>query len=442
MQVQELKNEGLTREFSVTIPNENLESALVKKLEEIGKTVKVQGFRPGKVPMSILRKRFGGECRAEILDQAVNDSIQKTLSERKLRPAVNPKIELINFAENENLQFKMDVEVLPEVEPMDFSQLTLDKPVVPVTEQQIEEVLERAVKNSLKAVKLEEQRAAQMGDHVVFDFDGAVDGERKPGMKAEGHVLELGSKQFIDTFEEQLVGLIPGDSKTVKVTFPADYHATELASKAAEFEVKLHEIRTLPAVEINDAVAKERGFVDLKDFRNYISKNLESQKNNVVRDYLKRKLFDLLAEKHNFALPASLVEREFENIWKEVAEERTRGALPEKDMAKSEDDLKKEYRNIAERRVRVGLLLSEVDRRNKIDVTPVEMREMMTGVLRNFPGREKEMLDRLKTNEAFIENMRAQKLEEKAVDFVLGKVSMTDKIVTDDELKALMEQED
>lgn len=441
VQVKEVSNEGLKREFTITVPNATLEQAQTQKLQAIAKDAKIQGFRQGKAPMPIIKQKFGGQVRAEILDQTISDSTEKTLSERNLRPALQPKIELVAFAEGKDLEFKLAVEVLPEVTPMDFSALSFERSVVEVPEASITDTITRAAKSVREPELVAEARPSQTGDVVVIDFDGAVDGERQPGMKAEGHRLELGSKSFIDTFEEQLTGMKVGEARDVTVKFPDDYHARNLSGKTAVFAVKLHEIRAAKPVTMDDELAKELGFDTLEALRKRVADDIGADYARATRSILKRQLMDKLSESHDFTIPTGMVDAEFNAIWQQVMQSKAKGELPEEDAGKSEDELKKEYRAIAERRIRLGLLLAEVAQRNKIEVSQGELRNAMIAEARRFPGQEKAVIDYYTQTKGAIERLRAPLLEDKVVDHILGQTKITEKKISVEDLAKLSEDD-
>lgn len=433
-QVQEHTKKGLQREFTITVPRAHVEQNLMSRLEQIGATAKLPGFRPGKVPMPVLKKRFGDSARAEVLDQTVSETSQKALAERNLRPATEPKIELISFGEDKDLEFKLAVEVLPEITPGDFSKIALERLAADVDDKAVDEAIIRIAKAVRQPELVTEKRAAKLGDVVVIDFDGTIDGKPQPGMKGQGHPLELGSHSFIDTFEDQLVGAKAGDKKTIKVKFPADYHAANLAGKQAAFEVEVKELRAQKPVEMNDELAKELGLTTIANLRERVREDIARDYGRIARAIIKRQLMDKLAKAHTFEVPPGMVEAEFATIWKQVEEGRKRGEMPEDDAGKSDEQLKKEYGEIAERRIRLGLLLAEVARKQKIEVLPAELRNAMIAEARRFPGQEKAVVDYYTQTPGAIERLRAPLLEEKVIDFILSQAKVTEKKISADAL--------
>jgi trigger factor len=440
--VQVLKHEGLKHEFAVTVPKQVMDEKKRLRLIEIGKTAKLPGFRPGKVPMNVVEQRHGEAARAEALDEAVSKAAEETLSERKLRPALQPKIELVTFAEDKDLEFKISVEVLPEVKVSDFSKIALERPVADVEDAKIDETIATFAKRTTEPEIVSEKRAAKMGDILVINFDGSVDGEKRAGMKGENHSLELGSKSFIDTFEEQLVGSKVGDKKTLNVTFPVQYHAADLAGKAAAFDVEVKELRQPKAIVLDDALAKELGFPGIDKLRERVRDDLAANYQGISRSVVKRELMDRLAEAYDFEIPAGLLEAEFGGIWKQVEEAKVRGDLPEEDKKKSDDELRKEYTKIAERRIRLGLLLAEVATQNKLQVDGNELRNALMAEARKYPGQEKAVFDYYTQTQGAMERIRAPLLEEKVVDFIIGKTKVTDKKISAEELLKLTEEAD
>ncbi|MFY8093093.1 MAG: trigger factor [Niveispirillum sp.] len=434
MQIIETSAEGLRRDFKVVITAQDIESRVQTRLTEVGKTVKIPGFRPGKVPMPILKQRYGQSVMGEVLEAAVNDGAQQAVSDNNLRPALQPKIEVLKFDPGQDLEFAVQVELLPEIEPADLSAVEIEKPVAAVADDTVTEALGRLSKGRRTTEKVEEDRAAVTGDILLIDFDGSVDGEKRPGMKGDDYELELGSGSFIPGFEEQLVGAKAGSDVTVNVSFPAEYHAAELAGKAAVFEVKVKEIRSAKDAELNDDLAKSFGFDDLEALKAAIKERTEGEYGQTSRLRAKRSLLDKLAELHSFDVPAGMVEIEFDQIWKRLQEELARGGADAEDEGKDEEALKAEYRDIAVRRVRLGLLLSEIGRRNNISVTREELQKAMFDEVRRYPGQEQQVFEFFQKNPQAVESLRAPIYEDKVVDFILGTVKVNEVTVSVEEL--------
>ncbi len=435
MQITETSATGLRREFKVVIPAKDIESRVHDRLSEIGKSVKIPGFRPGKVPLPFLKQRYGQSVMGEVLDGAVNDSSRKAIEDNKLRPALQPKVEVTKFEDGSDLEFNMAVELLPEFEPADMAGVEITKPVVAIDDAAVDEAIKRIADSRKSSEPVAKKRAAKKGDIAVIDFDGSVDGEKRPGMKGEGYELELGSGSFIPGFEDQLVGVKPGEHKTVEVTFPEGYHAAELAGKAAVFEVDVKELRVPKAPEIDDEFAKSIGFEGgLDALKGAIRERMQADYGNLSRLRAKRQLLDRLAELHDFAVPQGMVDIEFDQIWQRLQEELKQGGGEPEDKEKDEETLKAEYRAIAERRVRLGLLLSEVGRRNNVTVTREELSRAVIAEAQRYPGQEQQVFEFFKNNPQAVESLRAPIFEDKVVDFILGQVKVTEAPVSVEEL--------
>ena len=439
-QVQEVSKKGLVREFTVTVPQATVEKNLLLRLEEIGKTARLPGFRPGKIPMKVLRQHYGSNARAEVLDKTVSDVTETALTERNLRPAMQPKIELVSFAEDKDLEFKLNVEILPDVTPGDFTKIALEKLVTDVEDKTISDAIARASKSIREPEVVTEKRPAQLGDVLVIDFDGSVDGKSQPGMKGEGHRLELGSKSFIDTFEDQLVGSQVGDKKKITVTFPKEYHAANLAGKEAEFAVEVKELRAAKPIEMNDELAKELGFETIDKLRERVKGDIAADYERISRAIIKRHLMDKLAESHVFEVPPGMLDAEFGTIWKQLEASKASGELSEEDKKKTDEQLQKEYREIAERRIRLGLLLAEVAQTQKINVEPNELRNALMAEARLYPGQEKAVFDYYTQTQGAMDRLRAPLLEDKVIDHILSKTKTTEKKISAEELIKMPEE--
>ncbi len=441
MQVTETSAEGLKREFKVVVAAADIDAKVDQKLTEVGKEVRIPGFRPGKVPHAILKQRFGKSVLGEVLEQTVAESANEAITEKDLRPAMQPKIEIDKFEDGEDLEYTMSLEILPEFEINDLKSIELTKYKVPVEDKEIEDALGRLAAGRQETEEAPKDHAAAEGDVVVIDFEGKIDGEAFQGGAAEGHHLQLGSNTFIPGFEDQLVGLKAGDAKDVKITFPADYGAEHLAGKDAVFAVTVKEVRRAKPAEIDDALAKSFGLDDLAALKTAVRDDIENNYNAMARTRLKRELLDALAEGHDFELPPGMVDTEFEAIWQQFEERKKRGELDEDEKDKSDDDLKAEYRTIAERRVRLGLILSEIGSSNEIQVGQDEISRAIVGEAQRYPGREREVMEFYQKNQQARESLRAPLYEDKVIDFILELVKTTEKEITVDELLAVPEDE-
>jgi trigger factor len=442
MQITLTAADGLRHEFKVVLTAQDIETRVDARLVDIGKTVKIPGFRPGKVPKALLKQRYSTSVVGEVLEEAVNAAQEKAVSDHKLRPALQPKVDVLSkFELGGGMEFSLTFEMLPEFEPADTAGVEISKPVVAVTDAMIDESLERLAKARRTTELLAEARPAQSGDIVIIDFDGSVDGERRPGMKGEAHELELGSNSFIPGFEDQLIGSSAGDHVTVTVTFPTEYHAAELAGKAAVFEVDVKELRAAAPAVINDEFAKFFGLDDLAALRNAIRERMEADYGGVSRQRAKRLLLDRLAELHDFAVPTGMVDIEFEQIWQRLQEELKNGEADDGDKGKDEETLKAEYRAIAVRRVRLGLVLSEIGKRNNISVSREELNQAVMAEVQRYRGQEQQVFDFFKSNPQAIEGLRAPIFEDKVVDFILTQAKVSETTVSVDELMREPEEE-
>jgi len=443
MQITETNAEGLKHEFKVTIGADDIARRVETRLNEIGRQVKLPGFRPGKVPITVLKKRYGPSVMGEVIERAVNDSSSEAMREHKLRPALQPKVEIVSFNEGKDLEYKLAVEVLPEFQPMDFAELKLERLRPEVPDQEIDAALERMAKRQRKDERAD--RPAANGDIVVIDFVGSIQGTEFPGGSAKGHRLELGSGSFIPGFEEQLIGGKAGEHRDVTVNFPADYGAQDLAGKEARFAVDIAEVRGLLPQPIDDTLAEAVGMEDLQALRDAVRAQIERDYAGIAQQRLKRQLLDRLAERHEFPVPQGMVDIELDVIWKQFEDERQRAkqaGAPPPEETQSDDEIKAEYRAIAERRVRLGLLLSEVGRNNNIQVTQEEINRALGEEMRRYPGHEREVMEYYRKQPGAVDNLRAPIFENKVVDYILEIAEVTDRVVSPSELLKDEDDED
>ncbi|OUR77050.1 trigger factor [Alphaproteobacteria bacterium 46_93_T64] len=436
MQVTQTSSEGLKRDFTVVVEAAEIETKVTDKLVEVGQQVKLPGFRPGKVPMTVLRQRFARSIMGEVLEGTVNETSQTVLNDNDLRPAQQPKIEITKFDEGSDLEFTIEVEVMPDFEPTDFSKLKLEKLVTDVEDEKVEEALTEIAGAQKNFTKVARNRKAKEGDAILMDFVGKIDGEAFDGGSAEGHQLELGSGQFIPGFEEQLVGQKGGDDVDVTVNFPENYGAEHLAGKEAVFSVKIHEVQEATPIEIDDEFAVKLGLNDLDDLKATVRGRIEGEYNQLSRQTLKRNMLDALADAHDFDVPPGMKETEFNGIWEQFTKELERTEEKLEDQDQSEEELREEYTAIAERRVRLGLLLAEVGRINNIDVATEEVQQAMMAQARNFPGQEKQVFEMFQSNPEMQNSLRAPIFEDKVVDFIAELATVTEKKVSFEELTA------
>lgn len=435
MQVTETTNEGLKRAYKIVVPASDIEEKLVARLTEIAATIRMPGFRPGKVPVHLLRKTHGGAVMGEILEQTVNQSSQSTISDKELRPVVQPKIEIDKFDEGGDLEYTMEMEVFPTIELTDFAKIKMERLKVPADEEQVNQIIDQMASGQKESKPVEKNRPVESGDVAVIDFTGSVDGEEFAGGKAEDYSLDIGSGTFIPGFEEQIIGHEVGDAFDVKVTFPEQY-TEELAGKEAVFAVKVKEVREAIPAEIDDEFAKKMGAENMDDLRAKLRENQEQELNVYGRMRVKRELLDILDEKHSFDLPEGMVESEFEAVWQQFETQRKENPdqIDEDDKDKTDDELKEQYREISARRVRLGLLLTEIGVVNEITVTPEEVNRGIVQEAQRYQGREKEVFDYYKNNPEAMQSLQAPILEDKVVDYILELADVKDKEVTVEEL--------
>jgi trigger factor len=442
MQITETLNQGLKREFKIAVPAAQLREKVDGKLVELGHKLKIPGFRPGKVPMSLLKQRYEQSVMGEVLEESVQQSSQQLMTERNLRPAAQPKVEIVGeFKEGSDLEFSVAMEVIPEVTPMDFTKVSLERVGVEVPESEVEDSLKRIAKRQRASEPVADDVAAANGDIAVINFVGSIDGVEFEGGKADGHYLELGSGTFIPGFEEQLVAVKKGDEKTVKVTFPAEYGNADLAGKEASFDVAVQEVRRLKDVPVDDELAKSLGLTDLAALKSQARERIEKEYGSVARARVKRKLLDILADNHNFTLPESLVEAEFGAIWQQIEADLKADRLDEEDKGKSEEDLKKEYREIAERRVKLGLLLSEVGRQNNIQVPNEELSRALIQEAQRYPGQQQQVIEYYQRSPEALNQLRAPLYEEKVVDYILERAKVSERRISPEAFAAEGEAE-
>ena len=442
MQVTETKSEGLSREFKVALPANEIEEKISHRLKELARTAQMPGFRPGKVPVSVLRKKYGPSVLGEVLERAVNDSSQQALAEKGLRPAMQPQIEITSFEDGGDLEYTIGVELLPEIKPVDFSKIKLERLIPKTDDAAMENTLADIAAAQGDSAAIKDDRETKTGDVLVIDFLGRIGGEEFAGGKAEGYELTLGSGTFIPGFEEQLIGVKVGDKIEVKVKFPDSYGAAELSGKDAVFDVTVNELKETVPSAIDDELAKKVGMENLEALKKSIREEQESEFNEMSRMILKRALLDELSAAHDFEIPEKLLDREFDTIWKQFEEQRKK----DKDAGqgseeKTDDEHKKDFREIAERRVRLGLLLSEVGRANNVQISQEDVNSQLMAEARRHPGREKEVMEHYKNNPEAMEELSAPLYEEKVVNFILEQASITEKTATKDELIKTMEDE-
>ncbi|HTG23859.1 MAG TPA: trigger factor [Reyranella sp.] len=430
MQVTELPAEGLKRQFKIVVPAGDLSAKVDERLAEMARTAQMPGFRAGKVPVGLLKKQYGQALFGEAVEQAVNSSTAKAIEDRGLKPAMQPRVDLKQLEEGKDVEFEVAIEVLPEIGKLDFSDVALERLKATVPDKDVDEAIDRIAKANREQKPVDPPRPAQKGDAIKLDFVGSVDGKEFPGGAAQDYTLEIGSGSFIPGFEDQLIGAEVGKEVDVKVTFPAEYGAPELAGKDAVFKCTIKEILEFVDKPADDELAKKNNFENLEAMRKAVADRIGQDYARISRSMIKRQLLDKLADAHKFAVPEGLVESEFNAIWQRIEEAKKNGQKLEDD----EEKMRKEYRDIAERRVRLGLLLADVGRSNAIDVTPEELNQAVMREAMRYPGQERQVLEFYGKNAELKEQLRAPIFEEKTVDFILELAKVAEKPVTPEEL--------
>jgi len=441
MQVNETLREGLKRELDVIVSADELDGRLNKYLEEMKDRIRLPGFRPGKVPIAHLKRVYGIDAMKEIVQETVSEAI-KEIDDRKEKPAWQPDIDVATETLNDvfkggaDLAFKIKYEVLPEITLADFKAIKIERPVAEVTDADLDERLGQIAEGNQTFSSKGEGAIAAEGDQITMSYVGKLDGEPFEGGSDDNGQLVLGSGRFIPGFEEQLVGTKVGDERTIKVTFPENYPAEHLAGKETEFDVTVKDIESPDAVTIDDAFAARFGIESVDKLKDAVRSQIESEFGTETRQKVKRQLLDQLDEMHKFELPPILLDNEFEQIWKQLTDNMKQAGRTFEDEDTTEDKAREEYRGIAERRVRLGLVLSEIGEKNDITVTDDELQRALYERVQQFPGQEKQVFEYYEKNPSALAGLRAPIFEDKVIDFIIELAKVTDKTVSKDELFA------
>lgn len=444
MQTVETLNEGLKRAYTLTIPANDVAQRIEAEIKSIAPQIRMPGFRPGKVPANLIKKMHGPAIEQDVLNKAVQDGVQQLLAEQKLRPAMQPSVELVDgeYEAGKDVALKVELEVLPEVPAPAIEGLKLERLTVPAAADEIDSQIERIASQQKQYQDAMEGHPAVEGDLVVMDFAGSVDGVAFEGGTGTGMSVELGSGRLIPGFEAQLEGIKKGESRSLNVTFPEDYGEKSLAGKAAVFEVTVTDVRVPGETKIDDEFAKTLGLQGIDQLRELVKGQIEQELNGLTRTHMKRKLLDQLAAGHDFPVPPSMVEAEFSQIWQQLEHEASHEEDPEAaraDMEKDRDD----YRAIAERRVRLGLLLSEIGQQNGVEVSAQEMQRLIQQAAFQYQPKDRErFVQYLQQDPMAAAQLRAPLYEDKVIDFLFGKAEITDREVTREELEAAIEADD
>jgi trigger factor len=442
MEITETLSDGLKREFQIQVPAADLEARLTERLGELKDKVQLRGFRPGKVPMAHLRKLYGKAVMAETIEALIRELNAKVVTDHGLKLAMEPKVTIPNeetevakvIGGQSDLAYTLAVEVLPKIELADFKGIKLERPVAEVTDAQVGEALERIAEQNRPFAAKGEGGKVEKGDRVVIDFTGTLEGAPFEGGTGGDVGVNVGSGTFIPGFEDQLIGMAAGETRQVKVTFPSNYMNAQLAGKDAEFNVTAKTVEAPGTVSVDDAFAKQLGLDSLDKLKEAVKGRLQQEHAGLSRQRVKRQLLDKLDEMHKFALPPTLAEEEFKNVWNAVESDLKAQGRSFADEGTTEEKAREEYRGIAERRVRLGLVLAEIGERNKIAVTDEEITRAIVERARQVPGREQEVWEFYQKNPGALASIRAPIFEEKVVDFLLELATVSEKQVSREEL--------
>ena len=443
MQTKQTVNEGLKRAYLITIPASELAAKIEAEIKKIAPQVRMPGFRPGKVPANLIKKMHGEQLHGQVVNDAIRDSVDQLLRDEALRPAMQPEVRLNeDYEQGKDAEITVSLEVLPVIEAPSVDGLKLEKLVVPVTDAQIDEALGNIAGQNKSYKDAPKTKKAADGDQLIIDFVGKLDGVEFEGGKAEDAALVLGSGTFIPGFEEQLVGVKTGAETTITVTFPAEYQAEHLAGKDATFDITVKAVKVETETVVDEEFAKNLGLDSLDKLREIMRSQLEQQTAGLTRTQMKRALLDQLAAGHSFEVPATMVAAEFEQIWAQLQQEAAREDDPEAALKQIEDE-KDEYKSIAERRVRLGLLLSEIGQANGVEVTSQEMSMLIQQAAAQYRQEDRErFVQYIRSEPMAAAQLRAPLYEDKVVDFLFDKAEVTEREVTVEELQAAIEAED
>jgi len=443
MQTKQTVNEGLKRAYLITIPAAELAAKIDSEIKKVAPQVRMPGFRPGKVPANLVRKMHGEALHAQVVNDTIRESVDTLLRNEALRPAMQPEVGLNDdYAEGKDAAITVSLEVLPAIEAPSVDGLKLERLVVPVTDAQIDEALGNIASQNKSYKDAAKTKKAAEGDQLIIDFVGKLDGVEFEGGKAEDAALVLGSNTFIPGFEDQLVGVKTGQEKTITVTFPENYQADHLAGKEATFDITVKAVKTETETTLDEDFAKSLGLDSLEKLREIMKAQLEQQTAGLTRTQMKRALLDQLAAGHSFEVPGTMVEAEFQQIWAQLQQEAARDENPA-DALKQIEDEKDEYRSIAERRVRLGLLLSEIGQANGVEVTSQEMSMLIQQAAMQYRAEDRErFVQYIQSEPMAAAQLRAPLYEDKVVDFLFDKAEVTEREVTVEELQAAIEADD
>ncbi len=434
MNVSETKSEGLLREYEIVITADEIDAEVTKKLQELSATVKMPGFRPGKVPMSVVKSRFGDQVRGDAIKAALDDAARQAIEGNDLSLASQPQVDIQSYEDGQDLKASLACEVMPQIKTPELGKIAVERPKLDSDPKEVDETLERIADENRPTVEVKKARAAKLGDVAVIDFIGRIDGEAFDGGAAEGHSLELGSNSFIPGFEDGIVGTKIGETVDVKVTFPAEYQAAHLAGKDAVFEVKLNELREKGDVAIDDDLAIRLGFENLDGLKDAIAQQINGQHQTALRQQVKKNVLDVLADGLDFDVPPSLLKHEYESVARSMNPNATHDHDHDHEHDHDhpaaddgmDDDAKAEAESVAMRRVRLGLLITEIGRENKIEVSEEDTRKAVFEEARRYPGQEQMVLEYFQKNPQAMQQLAGPIFEDKVIDFILEMAKVTD----------------
>jgi len=443
MQIVETSNEGLKRAYALTIAATDIAALVEGEVKKITPQVRMPGFRPGKVPANLVRKMHGPALHQQALETSIKEAMDKLVAEQRLRPATQPDVALAgDYEQGKDVQLTVSLEVLPDLIAPSIEGLKLERLTVEVADEQVDEAILNIAQGQKRFEDAADGTVAADGDQLIIDFAGSVDGVAFEGGTAEDQPLELGSGRFIPGFEEQLVGVVAGDERTISVTFPEDYPAANLAGKEAQFAVTVKAVKHAADFAADDDFAKSLGLEGIDQLRGLIRGQLEQETAGLTRTAMKRSLLDQLAAGHDFAVPPSMVESEFEQIWQQLTAEAAKEENPAEALAEIEGE-KDDYRKIAERRVRLGLLLSEIGQANGVQVTAQEMEMLVRQAAQQYREEDRQRFaDYIRQDALAAAQLRAPLYEDKVVDFLFDKAEVSDRTVTREELQAVIEADE
>ena len=427
MDYKETVNKGLKRSYEVSIPSADVESQVNNKILEIQKTIKMDGFRPGKVPTDLIKKQHGEQAHSEVLNDIINKNVSELVTEKKLRPVAQPKVNLKDEKDKTKTVFTIDIEIFPEIKLVDFEKTTIENYTVKLEKAETQKRIDLIAKNQKSYQKQEDSYKAKDGDSVILDYEGTIDGKNFDGGKAEEQSIVIGAGQYLPDLEKGLIGLKAGDEKSIKVKFPETYHAKEMQNADAVFECKIKAVSTEKETKIDDAFAKSMGATDLKDLQGKVEGQMKSEYEKLSKDMSKKELFDILDKEHSFELPEGLVASEFKNLKEGYLHDKNPTSdQHKKDIEKHEisKEMEKDFQEQADNRIKLGIILNEIGQVNKIQVSQEEMQQALYQYAGNFPGQEQEVVEYFKKNPDAGMQIQAPLYENKVVDFILSKVKL------------------